>query len=221
MLPEAEEDAASGRAAERSREFSSECKAESESSPGGLGGVPSQATPGMFSYVRQWFVDELGASGAALVARLAAEAPTDECLLMLQHAGGAARRGGQGGPPETGEERRRTGGEGGGGGDAFGRGDACAFAPREWETSLVIIALWTDPGAEARAEAERWADEAHEALRPFGRGVYAVDVDPFRRPGAAAEEELELAFGEEGLERLRALKAEVDPEGLFRATLPL
>jgi FAD/FMN-containing dehydrogenase len=51
--------------------------------------------------------------------------------------------------------------------------------------------------------------------------VYAVDVDPFRRPGAAAEEELRLAFGEEGLERLRALKAEVDPEGLFRATLPL
>ena len=85
----------------------------------------------------------------------------------------------------------------------------------------MIIALWTDPGAEARAEAERWADGAHEALRPFGRGVYAVDVDPFRRPGAAAEEELELAFGEEGLERLRALKAEVDPEGLFRATLPL
>ncbi len=219
MLPEAEEDAASGRAA--SREFSSESKAESESSPGGLGGVPSQATPGMFSYVRQWFVDELGASGAALVARLAAEAPTDECLLMLQHAGGAARRGGQGGPPETGEERGHTAEGGGGKKDAFGRGDACAFAPKEWETSLVIIALWTDPGAEARAEAERWADGAHEALRPFGRGVYAVDVDPFRRPGAAAEEELELAFGEEGLERLRALKAEVDPEGLFRATLPL
>ena len=93
MLPEAEEDAASGRAAERrlAAEIPAECKAESESSPG-LGGVPSQATPGMFSYVRQWFVDELGASGAALVARLAAEAPTDECLLMLQHAGGAARR---------------------------------------------------------------------------------------------------------------------------------
>ena len=93
MLPEAEEDAASGRAA--SREFSSESKAESESSPG-LGGVPSQATPGMFSYVRQWFVDELGASGAALVARLAAEAPTDECLLMLQHAGARRGAGGRG-----------------------------------------------------------------------------------------------------------------------------
>lgn len=85
----------------------------------------------------------------------------------------------------------------------------------------MIIALWTDPSPGARITAERWADNAFEALRAHSAGLYAVNIDPFRRPGAASEDEMVHAFGAENLVRLRALKMRVDPEGLFRASLPL
>jgi hypothetical protein len=63
----------------------------SEEVEGGDGkGMPSQATPGMFSYVRQWFVEELGEGGMAVLAAAAAAAPTDDSLFMLQHAGTAS-----------------------------------------------------------------------------------------------------------------------------------
>ena len=171
---------------------------DEKSAPGDGDGVPSQATPGMFSYVRQWFVDELGADGAAAVAAAAAAAPTDDSLIMMQHAGGAVRRGGPGGDDET-----------------------MAFPHREWEWSVVIIALWTDPGADSRSAAESWADDAFDSLRGVGVGCYAVDIDRFRRPGKAAETETALAFGEENAARLRELKRRVDPGNLFAAAAPL
>ena len=171
---------------------------DEKSAPGDGDGVPSQATPGMFSYVRQWFVDELGADGAAAVAAAAAAAPTDDSLIMMQHAGGAVRRGGPGGDDEP-----------------------MAFPHREWEWSVVIIALWTDPGADSRSAAESWADDAFDSLRGVGVGCYAVDIDRFRRPGKAAETETALAFGEENAARLRELKRRVDPSNLFAAAAPL
>jgi hypothetical protein len=65
--------------------------------------TPTQG-PGMFSYVRQWFVDQLGTEGMAVLAAHAAAAPTDESLFMLQHAGGATRRGGGGAGAAAGDE---------------------------------------------------------------------------------------------------------------------
>ena len=155
-----------------------------------------------------------GLEGMAVLAAHAAAAPTDESLFMLQHAGGATRRGGGGGGG--------GGGRGDGGVEAgTAAGERGAFTPHDWEISLVIIALWTDPSAKAREAAERWADAAFEALRAYGAGLYAVDIDPFRRPGAAAEDELTHAFGAKNVRRLRALKRRVDPRSLFRATFPL
>jgi FAD/FMN-containing dehydrogenase len=117
---------------------------------------------------------------------------------MMQHAGGAVRRGG----PDGGD-------------------DPMAFPHREWEWSVVIIALWTDPGADSRSAAESWADDAFDSLRGVGVGCYAVDIDRFRRPGNAAETETALAFGEENAARLRELKRRVDPSNLFAAAAPL
>jgi hypothetical protein len=65
------------------------------------------------------------------------------------HEGGATRRGG--------------------GAAAAAAGGGSAFTPHDWETSVVIIALWTDPSAAARAACERWADAAFHALRPFAK----------------------------------------------------
>ena len=175
---------------------------DGESAPGD-DGTPSQATPGMFSYVRQWFVDELGELGAAAVAVAAAAAPTDDSLVMMQHAGGAVRRGGRAAEDDAPAD------------------DNLSFPHRQWEWSVVIIALWTDPGSRARATAEAWADDAFESLRGFGLGCYAVDIDRFRRSGDAAEEEVKLAFGEVNAARLRELKRRVDPMNVFAAAVPL
>ena len=183
---------------------------DDESAPGD-DGTPSQATPGMFSYVRQWFVDELGEIGAAAVAAAAAAAPTDESLVMMQHAGGAVRRGGRPADDDDAPDDDD---------DLDGAG-ALAFPHRRWEWSVVIIALWTDPGSRARATAEAWADDAFESLRGCGVGCYAVDIDRFRRSGDAAEEEVKLAFGEVNAARLRELKRRVDPTNVFAAAVPL
>ena len=107
----------------------------------------------MFSYVRQWFVDELGEIGAAAVAAAAAAAPTDDSLVMMQHAGGAVRRGGRAADDDAPAD------------------DNLSFPHRQWEWSVVIIALWTDPGSRARATAEAWADDAFESLRDAGWGA--------------------------------------------------
>ena len=176
---------------------------DDESAPGD-DGTPSQATPGMFSYVRQWFVDELGEIGAAAVAAAAAAAPTDDSLVMMQHAGGAVRRGGR--PADD---------------DDAPADDDLSFPHRQWEWSVVIIALWTDPSSRARTTAEAWADDAFESLRGCGVGCYAVDIDRFRRSGADAEEEVKLAFGEVNAARLRELKRRVDPMNVFAAAVPL
>ena len=183
---------------------------DDESAPGD-DGTPSQATPGMFSYVRQWFVDELGEIGAAAVAAAAAAAPTDESLVMMQHAGGAVRRGGRPADDDDAPDDDD---------DLDGAG-ALAFPHRRWEWSVVIIALWTDPGSRARATAEAWADDAFESLRGCGVGCYAVDIDRVRRSGDAAEEEVKLAFGEVNAARLRELKRRVDPTNVFAAAVPL
>ena len=72
-----------------------------------------------------------------------------QCEVL--HAGGATRRGG------------------GAAAAAAAAGGGSAFTPHDWETSVVIIALWTDPAAAARAACESWADGAFHALRPFAK----------------------------------------------------
>jgi len=112
--------------------------------------------------------------------------------VMLQHAGGKVRA------------RNAT---------------DLAFAPRRWEFSVVVVASWTEPSSLARRENEAWADAAFDSLRPFATGLYAADIDPVRRPAAAAGE-VQQAF-QENLPRLLELKRRHDPDGLFRGTCPL
>ena len=163
-------------------------------------GAVSQASAGVFSYVRQRFVDELGEEGMAILAAAASEAPTGDSLIMLQHCGGATRRGGS-----RGLETPR---------------ESLAFTPHDWEFSVVIIALWTDTSDDARRDAMRWADGAFNALQSHGAGLYAVDIDPFRRPSSTHDEVMQ-AYGDANLRRLRDLKQKVDPLGLFRGTVKL
>ena len=177
-----------------------------------------QTSDAVRSYVRQIFVDDLGGAGWAILARAALSAPSPLCSIVLQHGGGACR---------------------------VACGDA-SFGCRRWEYSVLFMALWAPPqeqheGDEGRGGEEQgretpadsvddearsanmaWADGGWQELVRAGlaTGAYAVDINPFRRPGTAAEE-VELAFGRERLERLRALKCAVDPQNLLRSSWPL
>ena len=155
----------------------------------GAGGV---AQTRVLAYVRQCFVDSLGADGWQAILRAVSSAPSNMSEVMLQHAGG--------------QVRARNASE-------------LAFAPRRWEFSVVVVACWKEPSSQARRENEAWADAAFDSLRPFATGLYAADIDPERRPAAAAGE-VQQAF-QENLPRLLKLKRRHDPGGLFRGTCPL
>ncbi|UOE43497.1 LLM class flavin-dependent oxidoreductase [Agromyces larvae] len=78
--------------------------------------------------------------------------------------------------------------------------DATAFAHRDAEFSVAAM------GTQASRTDERWA----ELIEPHSSGAY-VSFDTRRGADAAAR-----AYPGDTLERLRAIKAEVDPAGLFR-----
>jgi FAD/FMN-containing dehydrogenase len=95
-------------------------------------------------------------------------------------------------------------------GGAVGRAaaDATAFPHRDKAFSLTIATRWTDPARDD--EHIDWAREFHEALTPYASdGVYVnlLDQDDSDR--------VRDAYGE-WYERLREVKAEWDPENLFR-----
>ena len=123
-----------------------------------------QDSGGVFSHVRQQFVDEVGPDVLeAVAAAVRDKAPTKLCCVLFHHGGGRAR--------------------------AYDRGSA--FACRNWEFSIVIVGLWQDPARAAATVA--WADALYETLAPWATGCYAVDIDRFARP-ATAEAELAHSF---------------------------
>jgi FAD/FMN-containing dehydrogenase len=87
--------------------------------------------------------------------------------------------------------------------------DDTAFAHRDAEYDVVIIARWTDPTESERHIA--WARGLSAALRPFARGVYVnyLGVDD----GA---DRVRAAYRPETYARLAALKTQYDPTNLFR-----
>ena len=96
------------------------------------------------------------------------------------------------------------------------------FGCRKWEFSVLFMALWDDPSPEARAANMAWGNRGWDDVYAAGiaTGAYPCDIDPRRRPDGARRE-VALQFAPDVLERLRALKWGVDPNGLFRASWPL
>lgn len=82
-----------------------------------------------------------------------------------------------------------------------------AFVHRDAQYSFGIWPCWDDP--EMDDALISWAREFHEAMAPHASGVYSnyLDSDELDR--------VEAAFGQ-NYERLRRVKAEWDPENLFR-----
>jgi FAD/FMN-containing dehydrogenase len=95
-------------------------------------------------------------------------------------------------------------------GGAISRVDetATAFPHREAAYSLGIWPGWADPDRDAELTA--WAREFHEAMTPYATGgVYANYLD------RDEPERVRAAYGG-NYERLAAVKADWDPENLFR-----
>ncbi|WP_235189538.1 hypothetical protein [Williamsia sp. D3] len=89
-----------------------------------------------------------------------------------------------------------------------------AFWGRSAEWNIPLNAIWSDPSDEEACLS--WASETLAALSGHTTGVYSVEV----RPGfAETEAEIDAAFGG-NLARLRGLRDQIDPTGVF-GTYPL
>ena len=86
--------------------------------------------------------------------------------------------------------------------------DATAYANRDAAYDCFPVAAWEDPAEDERNIA--WARAFWTAMRPFSNGkVYANNL------GAEGDERVRAAYGA-NYERLAALKAEYDPDNVFR-----
>ena len=80
------------------------------------------------------------------------------------------------------------------------------------ESYLVCYAIWKDPRED---EANiRWLREMMRAIEPFGTGHYIAETDLLAAPFRA-----QRSFTPEAWERLRTLRAQHDPDGLFQPYL--
>ena len=91
------------------------------------------------------------------------------------------------------------------------RPDATAYA-RDVPYAIGIESNWTDP-AESDANVA-WARELFDALQPFSRGTY------LNFPGFMEDTEklLHGAYGA-NYKRLQTIKAQYDPDNLFKGAL--
>ena len=87
-------------------------------------------------------------------------------------------------------------------------GDATAYANRDAAYDCFPVAVWEDAADDGRQIA--WARAFWEAMRPFATGgVYANNL------GDEGEQRVRAAYGQ-NYTRLAALKAQYDPDNLFR-----
>jgi FAD/FMN-containing dehydrogenase len=87
--------------------------------------------------------------------------------------------------------------------------DATAFAGREAQWNATFLSVWTDP-----EEDERWIETAR---------AYSGSLEPWKIGGGylnyatdASGDDLEMEFGTQRFERLRAVKRQYDPANVFR-----
>ena len=92
--------------------------------------------------------------------------------------------------------------------------EATAFGLRQQHFMLEIVAGW-DPKASNGAAHRQWAQDLWESLAPFALpSSYANQLAPHDR------EQAKDAYGGNGV-RLRALKSQFDPDGVFASAIPL
>jgi FAD binding domain/Berberine and berberine like len=82
-----------------------------------------------------------------------------------------------------------------------------AFAQRQAQYEVGILAQWVDPGESQRHIA--WARSLADSMRPFSSGAYLLNF-----LGEEAEDTIKAAFGQ-NYERLVAVKKKYDPKNFF------
>jgi len=82
-----------------------------------------------------------------------------------------------------------------------------AFAQRQAQYSIGILAQWTNPG-ESQHHIE-WARGLADSMRPFSSGAYLLNF-----LGEEAEDTIKAAFGP-NYDRLRGVKKKYDPKNFF------
>jgi FAD/FMN-containing dehydrogenase len=86
--------------------------------------------------------------------------------------------------------------------------DATAYPHREDAHHCLVETRWTDPDEDERHVA--WTDAFHQAVAPYTTGEAAMNFLPDDEPTAR----IRAAYGD-NYERLRAVKREWDPDGVF------
>jgi FAD/FMN-containing dehydrogenase len=87
-----------------------------------------------------------------------------------------------------------------------------AFNHRNARYNLLIVGIWTDPGA--KADNVRWVRELWDAMAPYSSG--GVYVNYLGQESDEGAERVKSAYGPEKYARLVALKQKYDPINLFR-----
>jgi hypothetical protein len=82
-----------------------------------------------------------------------------------------------------------------------------AFAQRQAQYDLVIVAQWVDPGESQRHIG--WARGLADSMRPFSSGAYFLNF-----LGEEGEDTIKAAFGP-NYDRLKVIKMKYDPENFF------
>ena len=147
-----------------------------------------QASPGVHTYVRNLLVDLVTVEGWRVLLNALRDTPSRLSSISLQHTGGKCKK----------------------------KHDS-SWGCRDFEFSIVILAMWRGSSPEKRKINVTWADTLWKALKKVGiaKGTYTVDIDPARRPKTFKDEAI-MAFGKESYEKLVDLKARVDPKNIIR-----
>jgi hypothetical protein len=136
---------------------------------------------GNHNYWKSAFLRELSDDAIAVLVEHANRATSPLAGVAIEYYGGAASRVGV---SET------------------------AFAQREAQYFIAILAQWTNPG-ESQHHIE-WARGLAESIRPFSSGGYSLNF-----LGDEGEDTIKAAFGA-NYDRLAAIKRKYDPENFFR-----
>ena len=143
--------------------------------------VDKMIPPGRIAYVKSDFLGRLDTRALEVLAEHHARATSPYCQILLHQMGGAIAR-----VPS----------------------DATAFANRDAEWMVTVIAIWLDPRENPEPHVT-WARSLWRAMRPWATGTYVNHL------GDEGEQRVKEAYGA-AYPRLAALKEAWDPDDVFR-----